>query len=173
MSSCEVTIHSPGPSRVQEEGRQTLITSRSLCARAVVVLAVALVAPTIATAQGLVRIDVTIGKSQVIELKDAFTRVSVTNPSIADVFVVTPTQILVNGKAVGVTSLVVFYPSRTMFFDLVVQTDLGLLKERLKEVAPRDEIQVQAAQDAVVLSGTVSSQQLIAGAQEVAAAFAP
>ena len=173
MSSCAVTIHSPGPSRVQEEGRQTLITSRSLCARAVVVLAVALVAPAIATAQGLVRIDVTIGKSQVIELKDAFTRVSVTNPSIADVFVVTPTQILVNGKAVGVTSLVVFYPSRTMFFDLVVQTDLGLLKERLKEVAPRDEIQVQPAQDAVVLSGTVSSQQLIAGAQEVAAAFAP
>src|SRR5438552_10950563 len=173
MSSCAVTIHSPGPSRVQEEGRQTLITSRSLCARAVVVLAVALVAPAIATAQGLVPIDVTSGQSQVIELKDAFTRVSVTNPSIADVFVVTPTQILVNGKAVGVTSLVVFYPSRTMFFDLVVQTDLGLLKERLKEVAPRDEIQVQAAQDAVVLSGTVSSQQLIAGAQEVAAAFAP
>jgi pilus assembly protein CpaC len=144
-----------------------------LCVRAVIVLAVCLVMPAIVTAQGLVRIDVTIGKSQVIELKDAFTRVSVTNPNIADVFVVTPTQILVNGKAVGVTSLVVFSPSRTMFFDLVVQTDLGLLKERLKEVAPRDEIQVQSAQDALILSGTVSSQQLIGGAQEVAAAFAP
>jgi pilus assembly protein CpaC len=139
----------------------------------VAVLAVGLVAPAMATAQGLVRIDVTIGKSQVIELKDAFTRVSVTNPNIADVFVVTPTQILVNGKAVGVTSLVVFSPSRTMFFDLVVQTDLGLLKERLKEIAPRDEIQVQPAQDAIVLSGTVSSQQLIGGTQEIAAAFAP
>lgn len=132
-----------------------------------------MVAPAPAAAQGMVRIDVTIGKSQVIELKEAFTRVSVTNPNIADVFVVTPTQMLVSGKAVGVTSLIVFHASRTMFFDLVVQTDLGLLRERLKDVAPRDEIQVQAAQDAIVLSGAVSNQQLIAGAQEVASAFAP
>jgi pilus assembly protein CpaC len=114
-----------------------------------------------------------IGKSQVIELKDAFTRVSVTNPAIADVFVVTPTQILVNGKAVGVTSLVVFYPGRTMFFDLVVQTDVGLLKERLKDLAPRDDIRVQSMQDSIVLSGAVTSQQLVGGAQEIASAFAP
>lgn len=115
----------------------------------------------------------TIGKSQVIEIKDPFTRVSVTNPNIADVFVVTPTQILVNGKTVGVTSLVVFSPARTMFFDLVVQTDLGLLRERLKDLAPRDEIQAQPMQDAIVLSGAVSSQQLATSAQDVAAAFAP
>jgi pilus assembly protein CpaC len=121
----------------------------------------------------MVRIDVTIGKSQVIELKEPFTRVSVTNPNIADVFVVTPTQMLVSGKAVGVTSLIVFHPARTMFFDLVVQTDLGLLKERLKEVTPRDEIQVQAAQDAIVLSGFVSNEHMIGAAQEVAAAFVP
>jgi pilus assembly protein CpaC len=60
-----------------------------------------------------------------------------------------------------------------MFFDLVVQTDLGLLKERLKEIAPSDEITVQPMQDSVVLSGAVSSQRLVAGAQEVATAFAP
>ena len=121
----------------------------------------------------MVRIDVTIGKSQVIELKEPFTRVSVTNPAIADVFVVTPTQMLVSGKAVGVTSLIVFHTSRTMFFDLVVQTDLSLLRERLKEVAPRDEILVQTVQDTIVLSGVVSSQQLVGAAQEVAAAFVP
>jgi pilus assembly protein CpaC len=67
----------------------------------------------------------------------------------------------------------VFYPGRTMFFDLVVQTDLGLLKERLRELAPHDEINVQSMQEAIVLSGAVSSQRLVGGAQEVAAAFAP
>ena len=56
---------------------------------------------------GLIRLDVTIGKSQVLNLQEPFTRISVTNPAIADVFVVTPNQILVNGKSVGVTSLVV------------------------------------------------------------------
>jgi pilus assembly protein CpaC len=121
----------------------------------------------------MVRVDVTIGKSQVIDLKEAFTRVSVTNPNIADVFVITPNQILVNGKAPGVTSLVVFFPSRTLFFDLVVQTDLALLAERLKQIAPREEIQVHPAHDAIILKGSVSNDHLIAGAAEVASVFVP
>jgi pilus assembly protein CpaC len=121
----------------------------------------------------MVRVDVTIGKSQVIDLKEAFTRVSVTNPNIADVFVITPNQILINGKAPGVTSLVVFFPSRTLFFDLVVQTDLALLAERLKQIAPREEIQVHPAHDAIILKGSVSNDHLIAGAAEVASVFVP
>src|SRR5262249_35696189 len=125
------------------------------------------------TEPGLVRLDVTIGKSQIIDLKDPFTRVSVTNPTIADVFAITPNQILVNGKAAGVTSLVVFYPGKTMFFDLVVQADLALLGERLKQVAPRDDIQIQPAQDAIILKGTVASENLIDAAVNVASVFAP
>ncbi len=121
----------------------------------------------------LLRLEVTIGKSQVLNLQEPFTRVSVTNPAIADVFVVTPNQILINGKAVGTTSLVVFYPNRTVFFDVLVQTDLALLRERLKQVAPRDNIQVHAAQDAIILEGNVSSERTTAGAVEVAGVFAP
>jgi pilus assembly protein CpaC len=126
-----------------------------------------------AAEQGLIRLEVTIGKSQVIDLKEPFTRVSVTNPNIADVFAITPNQILVNGKAAGVTSLVAFYPSKTLFFDLIVQADLGLLGERLKQVAPRDDIVVEPAQDAIILRGTVSSQNTIAAANDVASVFAP
>jgi pilus assembly protein CpaC len=124
-------------------------------------------------APGLIRLDVTIGKSQVLNLQEPFTRVSVTNPAIADVFVVTPNQILINGKAVGTTSLVAFYPAKTVFFDVVVQSDLVLLKERLKQVAPRDQIQVHPAQDAIILEGNVSSERTIAGVVEVASVFAP
>ena len=79
----------------------------------------------LAAETGLIRLDVTIGKSQVLNLQEPFTRVSVTNPAIADVFVVTPNQILINGKAVGTTSLVAFYPTKTVFFDLIVQSDLA------------------------------------------------
>lgn len=121
----------------------------------------------------VLRFDVTIGKSQVVDLKEPFTRVSVTNPAIADIFVVTPNQILINGKAAGVTSLVVFYPNKTMYFDLVVQTDVGLLKERLNGIAPRSEIQVQATKDAIILNGTVSSEELVGQAERVAEIFAP
>ena len=123
--------------------------------------------------QRMVRLEMTIGKAQVVDLKDAFTRVSVTNPNIADVFVITPRQILVNGKAVGSTSLVVFYPDRTLFFDVLVNTDVELLRERLKQVAPRDDIQVIPAQDALILSGNVSSSTVADAAVELATLFAP
>src|SRR3989449_9991989 len=126
-----------------------------------------------AAERGLVRLDVTIGKSQIIDLKEPFPRLSVTNPSIADVFTITPNQIPLNGKVGGVTSLVVFYPDKTLFFDVVVQSDMALLTERLRQIAPRDDIQVQAAQDAIIVRGTVSSENLIPGAAAVAAAFAP
>ena len=126
-----------------------------------------------AAEQGLIRLDVTIGKSQIVDLKAPFTRLSVTNPNVADVFAVTPNQILLNGKTAGVTSLVVFYPDKTLFFDVVVQSDLALLTERLRQIAPRDDIQVQAAQDAIIVRGTVSSENLIPGAVEIASSFAP
>jgi pilus assembly protein CpaC len=152
--------------------RRTAPVSVSLLAAALLLFAGAQF-PALGAAPGLIRLDVTIGKSQVLNLQEPFTRVSVTNPAIADVFVVTPNQILINGKAVGTTSLVAFYPAKTVFFDVVVQSDLVLLKERLKQVAPRDEIQVHPAQDAIILEGNVSSERTIAGIVEVASVFAP
>ncbi len=125
------------------------------------------------TSPRVMQFEITIGKSQVVDLKEAFTRVSVTNPAIADIFVITPNQILINGKAAGVTSLVVFYPNKTLYFDLVVQTDVGLLKDRLKEIAPRDQIEVQPARDTIILKGNVTSEDLILQAGQVAEIFAP
>jgi pilus assembly protein CpaC len=125
------------------------------------------------TSSQVLRFDITIGKSQVVDLKEPFTRVSVTNPAIADIFVVTPNQILINGKAAGVTSLVVFYPDKTLYFDLVVQTDIGLLKERIKAVAPRGEIEVRVAKDTIILNGSVSSEDLVGQVEKVAEIFAP
>src|SRR5260370_37157810 len=130
---------------------------------------------TVATAAdpALLRLEVTIGKAQGVNLREPVGGVLVTKLAMADVFVVTPNQILINGKAVGTTSLVVFYPSKTIFFDVLVQTDLALLRDRLRQVAPRDEIQVHAAQDAIIVEGSVSSERTIAGAVEVAGVFAP
>src|SRR5207249_5842605 len=83
------------------------------------------------------------------------------------------TQYLINGNAVCTTSLIVFYPGRTMFFDVMVHTDVDLLRERLAQIAPRDEIQVYPTQDALVLSGNASSSLVIDQAAEMASVFAP
>ena len=59
-------------------------------------------------------------KSFVLALNEPARKVAVANPNIADVQVMNPNQLLVNGKAVGVTSLVVFYAKSEQSFDLVV-----------------------------------------------------
>ena len=66
------------------------------------------------------RLYVGADKSFVLALNEPARKVAVANPNIADVQVMNPSQLLVNGKAVGVTSLVVFYGKSEQSFDLVV-----------------------------------------------------
>jgi Flp pilus assembly secretin CpaC len=73
-----------------------------------------------AGAQGPARRYVAVDKSLVMDMSQRLTKVSLANPAIADVVVITPTQLVVNGKAAGVTSLVVFYPTGMEVFELVV-----------------------------------------------------
>jgi Flp pilus assembly secretin CpaC len=54
-------------------------------------------------------ITVTVNKSIVLRLPRKASRVSVTQPQIAEAVVIAPDQVLINGKAVGTTSLVVWF----------------------------------------------------------------
>ena len=87
----------------------------------------------------LLKMEVIIGKSQVLAFTENITRVSVTDPNIADVMVASPRQILINGKSAGTTSMVVWdSEDRPTFYDLVVHTDTSfqqvMLKVRFAEV---------------------------------------
>jgi Flp pilus assembly secretin CpaC len=54
------------------------------------------------------RIEVAVNRSEVIQLPRRALRVAVTQPKIAEAVVVAPDQILVHGRSVGTTSLVVW-----------------------------------------------------------------
>jgi Flp pilus assembly secretin CpaC len=88
---------------------------------------------TVASAGEPARLYVTIDKAEVVNFPSApFSKVAVTNPNIADVHVVTPTQLLLNGRVAGTTSLLVFYPGRVEYFDVVVHPGpVGNSKARL------------------------------------------
>lgn len=66
------------------------------------------------------RVYVTIDKTEVVDFAAPPTKVSVTSAAIADIVVVSPTRILINGKGMGETSLLVFYGNKVERFDLVV-----------------------------------------------------
>jgi Flp pilus assembly secretin CpaC len=83
-------------------------------------LTAALAAPSSAGAQSLSRLFLGVDRSHVLEIGDPARKVAVANPSIADVQVITPTQLLVVGKAPGITSLVIFSGKSLRQFDLIV-----------------------------------------------------
>jgi Flp pilus assembly secretin CpaC len=58
-------------------------------------------------------IAVAVNKAVVIRLPKKATRVLVTQPKIAEVVVVAPDQLLIHGRAVGTTSLVVWFEAKT------------------------------------------------------------
>src|SRR3954468_5868089 len=70
-------------------------------------------------------ISVTVNKSMVFRLAERARRVSISQPEVADVVVVAPTQLLINGKAVGTTSLIVFdEKGEVTNYDLIVLPDV-------------------------------------------------
>ena len=58
-------------------------------------------------------IEVVVNKTIVVRLPRKATKVAVTQPQIAEVVVVAPDQLLINGKGVGATSLVVWFEEKT------------------------------------------------------------
>src|SRR5262245_5343160 len=61
-----------------------------------------------AAAQEARKLRVAVGRSQVLTLADSIGTVSIADDKIADVVVATPYQVLIVGKKVGITSLVVW-----------------------------------------------------------------
>ncbi len=119
------------------------------------------------------QVQVAIGRSVVVDLPGKLRRISVTNPDIANIQLIPPNQVLINGKTPGITTLIAWANEEQQYFDIVVTADLTLLQQAMKEIAPQDEIEVKATQTSVVLSGTVSNPSLTLKAAEVAKAFLP
>ncbi len=104
-------------------------------------------------------ITVTVNKSMVFRLAERARRVSVSQPQVADVLVVAPSQLLINGKAVGTTSLIVFSEKGEVAnYDLIVTPDVAALRTQLRVMFPDEKVEVSTSASAIVLRGEVSNE---------------
>ena len=141
-------------------------------------LAAAALSSTVAVAQAqgqaaAGRVELTTGRSTVLTTEFDVTRIAVTNPAIADATVVQPREILIDGKAPGTISLIVWGNGQRVQYDLVVGQPITPLEQQLKQLFPAETINVAINADAVVLSGRVSSTDVMLRAAEVTRAAAP
>ncbi|MFQ5684282.1 MAG: type II and III secretion system protein family protein [Candidatus Binatia bacterium] len=119
-------------------------------------------------------IAVTVNKSLVFRLAQKAKRVSITQPEIADVVVVAPNQLLINGKAVGTTSLVVFDAKGTVTnYDLIVSPDIAALRMQLKAIFPEENINISTSGPAIVLKGEVSNEVVYDKVLKIAQTYLP
>jgi pilus assembly protein CpaC len=125
-----------------------------------------------AAAQGSAPLRVMVGKSLLINTTERLRRVSVTDDAVADAIVVTPTQILVHGRAAGEVSLLIWDElERSRSFDLRVDVDVSTAAEEEKRVFPEEQITVSPSRSAIVLSGHVSTEDVSKRAGMIAEAY--
>jgi len=122
------------------------------------------------------RFELGVGKSKVVDLTTSIKRASLANPEVADTVVLSPKQIYLTGKAIGVTTLTLWKENGELFsaFDIRVTPDLSQLREQLHKILPDEPgILVTATHDHVALSGTISNLARQSRALEVAEPYAP
>ncbi|MFZ0737827.1 MAG: pilus assembly protein N-terminal domain-containing protein [Candidatus Acidiferrales bacterium] len=101
------------------------------------------------------------GRSLLITSPAVVKRVSLADPNIADAIIVSPYQILLNGKQPGSVSLLVWDANdQSQAFDIYVDLDILALNQKIHEVFPNEAVQLEASKDVVMLSGKVSSKAI-------------
>jgi pilus assembly protein CpaC len=99
-----------------------------------------------------------VGRSLVITSPTRIKRVSLADTSIAEAIVVSPNQVVLNGKMPGGVSFLLWDEAeQSQIFEVNVDIDILTLTQKIHESFPSEAVQLQAARDVVMISGKVSS----------------
>jgi len=130
--------------------------------------------PAATESEGPQTLHLLVGRSLVISSPSKIKRVSLADPTIAEAIVVSPFQVLLNGKAPGGVSLLLWDEAdQSQAFEVSVDIDILGLSQKIHEVFPSEPVQVETSRDIVILSGRVSSAAVADKILEVVKAAAP
>ena len=105
------------------------------------------------------KLVVTVGKSLIIDSPLRIERISVANGDLAEAVAIKPNEILINGKAPGETSLIVWQLNGArLIYDLTVRMSsahLDAVRQQIARDFPNDEINVTFENDTAFVRGTV------------------
>lgn len=109
------------------------------------------------------------GQNRLIVVSEQIGRIAVANPDVADLKVITPTQVLLTAKTAGTTDLTLWNRDNApLVIALEVVRNVEGLRKQLRELFPKEDVVVSAAGDLVVISGEVSDVRIPERIAEVA-----
>ena len=99
-----------------------------------------------------------VGNSKLMKLVEPVSRVAVGDQDIADFRSISPSEILILGKSVGSTNIILWHKNgKSTIVDISVSVDLSQFEKLLKTEFPREaDIRLNLASGSIVLAGSVS-----------------
>jgi pilus assembly protein CpaC len=117
-------------------------------------------------------LHVFVGKSVVINLQSPVTRILSSNPVVIDTLATSPTQIVVEGKSAGSSSLILWDSvGHSQMLDVTVDVNVSLLRSAIEQTYPGQQITVQSDGAHLVLTGTVSDAKIVEDVGKMAALY--
>lgn len=119
------------------------------------------------------RLDLSIGRSVIIDLPRDAKEVFVANPKVANAVVRSTRKVFVIGIENGATSIFVMDAEGRQIAALEVSVgrDLNVLRQTLRTVMPHAKLEIRPAGDSVLLTGMVNSSMEAQQAVDIATAF--
>ena len=106
-------------------------------------------------------LHVFVGKSVVINLQSPVTRILSSNPAVIDTLATSPTQVVVEGKTAGSSSLILWDASgHSQMLDVTVDVNIAHLRTTIEQAFPGERINIESDGAHLILSGTVSDPKI-------------
>src|SRR5947209_20374077 len=112
------------------------------------------------------------GRGELLQFPDDTSRVSVSDPTIADAIVVSAHDVVLNGKAPGNTTVMIWHGDKVSPYNITVEPDLTEIQKQLRATFPSEQIEVSSSKDALLLTGVVSEAEIAKQAAAIAAVHA-
>jgi pilus assembly protein CpaC len=118
-------------------------------------------------------LNLLLAKSTLLRLQDPIERISVGNPTITDVTLISKREIYFLGKAMGTTNVIIWSNAgQATVIDVNVNADLAPLENELKLLLPEEkDITVVSVSGSIALRGTVSDAVKVDHAVAIAEAW--
>ena len=113
-----------------------------------------------------------IGKSQILNFDTPVKRISIADPDLADIVILSSKQLMVNGKKTGSTSLIFWGDDKKpVFYNLVIRQDVDEFLKAVDYIAPNEDISIIFNDNGAVLSGNVSTTATRTKIKDLAKAY--
>lgn len=129
-------------------------------------------APTVVGIRGT-QIALPVGLSTVLTTDFDVTRIAVTNPNVADATVVQPREVLIDGKSPGRISLILWGSQQRLHYEIDVAPPTTSLQQQFQSLFPGEDIKVTATDEAIFLSGRVTTTDIMSRAVNIAQSASP